>query len=150
MALKLSDIYLRAGNVLSEASEPDFTSAVAIVRHNDRWLLGLARNSGDRNGKWCHPGGGMKSGEKPEKAAERECYEEMGIRCKADGKPFRMKDHKTVAFVPCKLSNTNYKIDINNEKEFSGAGFFTMAEIRSLKPLYKNVIDLIDKAKRAK
>ena len=146
MTFRLSSIG-EAGRIISEAEQPDFKSAVAIVRYNDRWLLGLARNSGDRNGKWCHPGGGIKNGEKPEKAAERECYEELGIKCKASGKPFRIKDHIGVAFVPCRLEDTNYKIDVNKEKEFSGAGFFTMAEIRNLKPLYKNVIQLIEKAR---
>lgn len=135
-------------DILKEQIDQVFSSVVAVVRHNDRWLLGMAKNNGDRHGKWCHPGGQIRRGEKPDKAAERECYEETGIRCKAEGKPFSIDKHKGVAFVPCKFTNSNYKIDVNNE--FAAAGFFTMAEIRNLKPLYKNVIDVIEKCKRAK
>lgn len=145
MTFKLRNIH--NGLLLTEdTKEADYTSAVAVVRQGDRWLLGLSRNSGDRQGKWCHPGGHIRTGESPQKAAERECYEETGIRCKASGKPFDMKEHKGIVFVPCTFTNTNYKIEVNNE--LSVAGFFTMSEINNLKPLYKNVTDVISKAKR--
>lgn len=134
--------------VLCENVDPKYKSAVAVVKYNDMWLLGLAKNNGERGGKWCHPGGQIKRGEKPEKAAERECYEETGIRCAAIGKPFGLSRYDGIAFVPCRVSGSSSKISVNGE--FSAAGFFTMAEIRNLKPLYKNVIDVIEKAKRAK
>jgi 8-oxo-dGTP pyrophosphatase MutT (NUDIX family) len=143
MDLLFEDILER---VLREETEPDFKAAVAIVRQRDRWLLGLAKGAGDdRDCKWCHPGGGIKPGETPEHAAERECFEEMGIKCKATGKAFRMPSHKSVAFVPCKTTRSKQKID--NNHEFSAAGFFTLAELRSLKPLYKNVRKLIERVK---
>ena len=132
--------------VLLEETEPDFKSAVAIVQMRDRWLLGLSKNEDDRKSKWCHVGGRIKPGESPKKAAERECFEETGIRCRAVGVPFRDQAHKGVAFVHCKVTSINQKLDPN--EEFSAIGFFTIAELRTLKPLYKNVRKLIDRAER--
>ena len=131
--------------VLLEETEPDFKSAVAIVQMRDRWLLGLSRADDSRKSKWCHPGGGIKPKENPKAAAVRECFEETGIRCRAVGEPFRLPAHKGVAFVPCKATSTHQKIDTNSE--FSAAGFFTMDELRNLKPLYKNARNLIDRAR---
>lgn len=132
--------------ILQEEIEPDFKSAVAIVQQRDRWLLGLSKANDDRKTKWCHVGGRIKKGETPQKAAERECFEESGIRCNAVGKPFRSQAHKGVAFVHCKVASINQKLDPN--EEFSAVGFFTTSELRTLKPLYKNVRELIDRAKR--
>lgn len=133
--------------VLCEEYEGEFTSAVAIIQNRDRWLLGLAKGTGDdRSGKWVHPGGHIKKGEATKKAAEREAFEETGIRCKAIGEPFRDSKHKGVAFVHCKVTSTKQKINVNHE--FSAAGFFTLQELRTLKPLYKNVRDLINHIKR--
>jgi len=144
MLLKFEDILAHA---LCEENEPDFSAAVGIVQQQDRWLLGLTKNSGDdREHKWCHPGGGIKPRESAKKAAVREVFEETGIRCRAVGEPFRDVKHKGVAFVHCKVTNTNQKLNPN--EEFSAVGFFTLAEIRTLKPLYKNVRKLIDQAKR--
>jgi 8-oxo-dGTP pyrophosphatase MutT (NUDIX family) len=135
------------GVVLEAEFEGDFTAAVAIIQERDRWLLGLARSTGDdRSGKWCHPGGGIRPHESPEKAAVREAWEETGIRCKAIGDAFRDSRHKNVAFVHCRTTTTRQKINVNHE--FSAAGFFTLPELRTLKPLYKNARDLIDKVKR--
>ena len=128
--------------ILQEEFEGEFTSAVGIVQNRDRWLLGLAKGTGDgRSGKWCHPGGHIKQDESPEKAAEREVYEETGIRCRAIGEPFRDPKHKGIAFVHCRVKTSGQKIDLNHE--FSAGGFFTLKELRSLKPIYKNVHDLI-------
>lgn len=131
----------------SDVSDVSDVSAVAVVKFKNRWLLGISNSSDDRDGKWCHPGGHIKPRENPKKAAERECYEETGIKCKAHGEPFRMDKYKGIVFVPCKFTNTHYKIDVT-ENEFSVAGFFTLQEIRKLKPLYKNVIELIERARR--
>lgn len=131
--------------ILKEEFEGKFTSAVGIVQDRDRWLLGFSRSDDDRKSKWCHPGGHIKRGESPKKAAEREVYEEIGIRCRAVGEPFRDPKHKGVAFVHCRVKTSGQKIDINHE--FSAAGFFTPKELRSLKPIYKNVRDLIKRAK---
>jgi len=132
--------------ILEEEFTEDFKSSVAIVQDRDRWLLGLANRTGDgRSNKWCHPGGGIKRGESPEKAAERECYEETGVRCRAVGEPFTMVKHKNVAFVPCKVRSSKPDLDPNHE--FSAVGFFTIPELRSLK-LYDNVRELINRVKR--
>lgn len=132
-------------DILAEEYDGDYESAVAIVQDKDRWLLGLATNTGDdRSNKWCHPGGGIKRGESPKKAAEREAHEETGIKCKAVGEPFSMPGHKGVAFVHCKVTSSNQ--DFDNNHEFSALGFFKIRELRSLK-LYKNARKLIDRVR---
>ena len=131
--------------VLDEEYTTDYTSAVGVVQDGNRWLLGLATKTGDdRSGKWVHPGGHIKRGESPEKAAVREVWEETGIRCKAVGEAFNIPGHKGVAFVHCKVTSSNQELD--NNEEFSALGFFTLQELRSLK-LYKNARELIDRVK---
>jgi len=136
----------RLAEILLEEVEPEFESAVGIVQMRNRWLLGLSKSHGDRKNKWCHPGGGIDRGESPKKAAVREVFEETGIRCKAVGEPFRDIKHKGVAFVHCKVTSHSQKLNPN--EEFAAVGFFTLAELRVLKPLYKNVKKLIDQAKK--
>lgn len=131
--------------VLNEEYSEDYTSAVAIIQDKDRWLLGLAVNTGDdRSGKWIHPGGHIRRGESPSAAAVREAREETGVRCKAVGEPFSMPGHKGVAFVHCKVTSSGQELDNNNE--FSALGFFKARELRSLK-LYKNARKLIERVK---
>lgn len=131
--------------VLNEEYNDDYKSAVGIVQDGNRWLLGLAVNTGDdRSGKWVHAGGHIKKGESPEKAAEREVKEETGVKCKAIGEPFSVPGHKGVAFVHCEVTSKNQ--DLDNNHEFSALGFFKTRELRSLK-LYKNVRKLIDRVK---
>lgn len=131
--------------VLLEENEKEYRAAVAIVEYRDKWLLGISRSSDDRNGKWTHPGGGIKKGETPEKAAVRECFEETGIRCKSVGEAFSTNDRPGVAFVHCRATSGGQKFKPNSE--FAAVGFFTMAEIRNLKPLYKNVKRLIERVR---
>lgn len=132
--------------ILEAEFDKEYKSAVAIVQDRDRWLLGLAKNThDDRNNKWVHPGGGIKRGETPEKAAVREAYEETGVRCKAVGEPFSSPKHKGVAFVHCRVRSHNP--DLDNNHEFAALGFFTLREMRSLK-LYHNVKSLIERVKR--
>lgn len=132
-------------HVLLEELEKEYKAAVAIVQNRDKWLLGIARNTDDRSGKWVHPGGGIKKGETPEKAAERECFEETGIRCKAVGKAFSIPSKPGVAFVHCRATSGKQKFKPNSE--FSAVGFFTMSELRDLKPLYNNVKKLIERVR---
>ena len=121
-----------------------YTAAVAIVKYRDGWLLGLSTANDDRNDKWCFPGGGIKSGESPSKAAERECFEELGVRCKAVSEPFSYGSKKHVAFVPCKLETPRDKYKLNSE--FTAVGVFNRSELRTLK-LHNNVMQLIDKVR---
>lgn len=131
-----------------EAKKKDkYRAAVAIVRNRDRWLLGLAKNTGDdRNNKWVFPGGNIKSGETPEKAATREAKEETGVRCRAVSGPLDDSRKPQVAFVVCK-TNDSRKDCLRPNHEFVLLGWFTEREMRSLN-LYENVRRLIDKAKR--
>jgi len=125
----------------------EYRAAVAIVRNGDKWLLGLAKNTGDdRNNKWVMPGGGIKSGETPEKAATREAKEETGVRCRAISGPLDDSHKPGVAFVVCK-TNDSKKDCLRPNHEFALLGWFTEREMRALK-LYENVRRLIDRAKK--
>ena len=134
------------GQVLQEEFDVEVKAAVGIVQDRDRWLLGLAKGTGDdRTGKWVFPGGHVKRGEDPKRAATREVKEETGIRCRAVGEPMFTPDRKGVAFVHCKVSSSEQHLVPNHE--FAAVGFFTTREMKSLK-LYDNVKKLIDRAKR--
>lgn len=133
-------------NLILEATfDKDPFAAVAVVQCGEKWLLGLARKTGDdREGKWVFPGGGIKKGEGKKKAAERECWEETGIRCRASGEPFSYPSKPGVVFVHCKARSGQ---EFDNNHEFSALGWFTRQEMRSLK-LYHNVIKLVERVKR--
>jgi 8-oxo-dGTP pyrophosphatase MutT (NUDIX family) len=131
-------------HVLSE-DEHEYHSAVAVIRYRDKWLLGLAKNTGDdRNHKWVMPGGGIKRGESPEAAAVREAKEETGVRCKAISGVMKFNGKKGVAFVACRSSSLDRP---KPNHEFAHIGWFTVQEMKSLE-LYHNVRKLIDKAKK--
>jgi len=130
--------------IFEAAAKKEWRAAVGIVQCGDKYLLGLAKNcSDDRSGKWVCPGGGVKKGETPEKAAVREVSEETGIKCRAVGKAFNLPDKPDVAFVHCRARSGQ---TFNNNHEFAAVGFFTRREMRALK-LYHNVSKLIDKVK---
>jgi 8-oxo-dGTP pyrophosphatase MutT (NUDIX family) len=131
--------------LLTEGLE-EFTAAVGIVRCHNKWLLGLSKSDDDRNGLWVFPGGGIKSGETPEKAAVRETREETGVKCRSISGPIKDKRKGFVAFVPCSTNTTDFKT-LKPNHEFASLGFFTIKEMKGLK-LYRNVLDLIERAKR--
>lgn len=116
-----------------------FKAAVAVVKDGSKWLLGLAKSSGDRDHTWCFPGGRIRQGEEITRAACRECFEETGIRCEAIGEPFT-DGKKGVAFVKCRKTSGYLKPN----SEFVSVGFFTVDQMKGLK-LYKNVERLINK-----
>lgn len=126
-------------------SDEKFKSAVAIVKYRQSWLLGLSTASDDRNRKWAFPGGGIHKGETPCEAAERECWEETGIRPKAKGKILTLNDKPGIAFIPCVFRSSNYRFKPNSE--FSALGFFETNELNSIS-IYKNCKEMITKAKR--
>ncbi len=141
----LLDFTDKLSSILNEEFKDDFFAAVGVVQCGDKWLLGLAVKTGDdRTGKWVFPGGGIKSNEKPAKAAEREVWEETGIRCKAIGAPFSIPGKKGVAFVHCRAKKGQ---DFDNNHEFSALGWFSTKDMRALK-LYGNVMKLIERVKR--
>jgi 8-oxo-dGTP pyrophosphatase MutT (NUDIX family) len=127
--------------ILEAEFKEDYKAAVGVVQCGDRWLLGLAKSTDDRNRKWCMAGGGIKNKEKTADAAVREVWEETGIRCKAVGKPFSLPGKKHVAFVHCKAAK-GQDFDLNSE--FTAAGWFTRREMQALK-LYGNVLKLLDR-----
>ena len=132
--------------LLEKQLEDKFTSAVAAVEYKHKWLLGLSTANDDRKNKWAMPGGHIKNNENIKKAAERECWEETGIKVKAYSTHDYFKYKKEgVAFVHCKPTSSNIRFDNNNE--FSALGFFSIKEMKSLK-LYDNVLDIINKIKK--
>lgn len=145
--MRLNYLYLlERKNQSKDDSQKDdskkYKSAVAVVQYKDKWLLGLSTATDDRGNKWSSPGGGIKTRETPQKAAEREAFEETGIRCKAVGKPFEMPGKSGVAFVHCKVDGVPRPFKANNE--FAALGFFTKKQMKTLS-LYSNVLKLIDR-----
>lgn len=130
-----------------DGEEQQFVAAVGIVRCHNKWLLGLAKDTNDdRELTWVMPGGGIKPGETPEKAAEREVREETGVRCHAVSGVIKDSRKPGVAFVVCTTNSTDWnKLEPNHE--FITVGFFTTKELKGLR-LYRNVKELIEKAKR--
>jgi len=139
----IAELITENADVLCE--DKKYHAAVAIVKCNNKWLLGLSTSNDDRGSKWCFPGGSIKGSETPQEGAEREAREETNVRC--DAISGILKDSKAgVAFVVCKASNLR---GLKPNSEFSNLGWFTEDEFKSLK-LYNNVTRLIAKAKRYK
>jgi mutator protein MutT len=67
----------------SGRSEPREEIAIAVVRHQDRYLIGLRPEGVPLAGYWEFPGGKVEAGETPAAAAERECLEETGLAVRA-------------------------------------------------------------------
>lgn len=128
--------------LLTEAEQ--FSSAVAVVKYRDKWLLGFSRATDRRNKRWCMVGGHIKRGESSITAAVRECWEESGVRVKPLGGLFEMKGHPNVAFVPCVAAGTPKTVKPN--AEFASIGWFKESELSSLR-LFDNVKELIRRAK---
>ena len=57
-----------------------FTSvAIAVVEHEDQFLVGRRAQHLPLGGLWEFPGGKLEGDESPQQAAERECLEETGV-----------------------------------------------------------------------
>jgi 8-oxo-dGTP pyrophosphatase MutT (NUDIX family) len=144
----MSNLITKIDKVLTEEKQ-EYVAAVAVVNHRDKWLLGLAKNTGDdRNNKWVCPGGGIKGDEDPRDAAVREAKEETGVDCRATSGVLKDRNNrkKRVAFVACKASSSRHR-DLKPNHEFAALGWFTPSEMKSL-DLYYNVQDLVRRAKR--
>jgi 8-oxo-dGTP diphosphatase len=81
--------------------------AVAVVEHDDRFLIGQRPPGVVLAGFWEFPGGKIYEGESAEDAAVRECREETGIEIEAlgtYGERLQMYDHGAVHlhFVACR------------------------------------------------
>lgn len=61
--------------------------AVAVVEHNDQFLIGPRPDGVVLAGYWEFPGGKVRvdSGEHPNEAAVRECFEETGLKVVVKG-----------------------------------------------------------------
>lgn len=137
------DIVKIVASLISE--DPDgvgrYFAAVACVERRGQWLLGLSTASDDRKGKWIFPGGGIKDGERPEAAAVRECREETGVVCRANGAAFDMPGKPGIAFVHCRVSGTPV---VKMNHEFRAMGFFSKHEMKRLR-LYHNVLEIVNR-----
>lgn len=135
--------------LLSEMNDDaKYHAAVGVVFCRDKWLLGLADTSDDRNNRWVFPGGGIKRGETPAQAAVREVKEETGVKCKIASPEMLQCGNKNVAFFACRATNCdNSKIKYNHE--YKTMAWFSEDEFSSIK-LYKNVKQLIAAAKKVK
>ena len=124
---------------LSTLFEPTYNTAVAIVMDGDKWLLGKSTHKGDRNRKWCFPGGHMKRRETPEKCAERECYEETGIQCKVAKSAVPHKSKPGAAFVVCvKIGG-----DLHPNHEFSRLDWVLGEDLPQLPDIYKPNLEIL-------
>jgi 8-oxo-dGTP diphosphatase len=63
-----------------ETTEPHPTAAIIVVREGKALILRRGMTAPWMPGAWNLPGGMMDEGESPQAAAERECFEETGIR----------------------------------------------------------------------
>lgn len=57
--------------------------AAAIIVKDDRVLLARRKPGESNAGLWEFPGGTVREGETPQRALERELWEELGVRAKA-------------------------------------------------------------------
>lgn len=55
-------------------------AAIAVVQHQDLWLVGRRPPGRPLAGLWEFPGGKLLAGESPAQAAVRECREETSLR----------------------------------------------------------------------
>ncbi len=53
--------------------------AIAVVQHDDRFLVGVRPEGVPLAGYWEFPGGKVHGGESPAQSAARECLEETGL-----------------------------------------------------------------------
>ncbi|MBI5913057.1 NUDIX domain-containing protein [Candidatus Azambacteria bacterium] len=94
----------------------------------------MIRNTYGRK-HWTFPGGGVKKSEAPEKAAQREAHEEVGIALETlipIGQYFNTRQYKrdTVYCFHGKTHNTYFKIDNDEVLE---AAWFSIADIPAMR-----------------
>ena len=64
---------------------PPTQIAIAVVEHDNHFLIGLRPQGVALAGRWEFPGGKVHTGESPEQAAIRECLEETGLKVRVVG-----------------------------------------------------------------
>lgn len=135
----ITTIQLIEEAILSEAK---CRAAVAIIRHKDKWLLGLSKSTDERFNLWTFVAGTVHYNELPERTVVRESKEEANLRVKVI-QELSYGSKTDVKYYYCKVVGEP-KVIHNNE--FAAMAFFTIREMRSLK-LYHNIMNLIEKAK---
>lgn len=111
---------------------PKTTGAKCLIEHNERFLM--IRN-GYGSKKWTFPGGGVNKREAPEKAAQREALEEVGIAPETlvpIGEYFNTRQYKrdTVYCFYGKTHNDHFTIDNDEVLE---AAWFAMSDIPEIR-----------------
>lgn len=123
----------RAARLLWRFTKPRHLGALVMLWHDQRVLL--VRNS--YQDRWAAPGGGIKAGESPTRAAIREASEELGVHLTIEElHPALAVEHfwnnrrDMVQFFEAQLSSLpNLEID---NREIVEARFVTLDEARSL------------------
>ncbi len=132
---------MRLSNLVESLYGPPYKSAVAIViKDGKQVLLGKSTAEDDRGGTWCFPGGGIKSGESPEKGAARECSEETGISASPEGDAFTIYNMPNVAFVICIYKSGEPKPN----HEFSDMRWIDFHDIEFMEDLFEPNRYIID------
>lgn len=126
---------------LLKEDKDDIDAVVVVIKHRDKYLLGLNKTNDDRNMKWGFCAGHKKSNETPEQTAVREAKEELGVRVKVVKGPVNVPGRKNVVAFLCR-TDSYLRPKVNNE--FVTADWFKIKEMKSLK-LYVNIMDIINK-----
>ena len=83
----------------------------AIIKRDNLYLIARRAQHKDHPGKWEFPGGKIDKGETPEKALERELFEEFGVFAKTGLHIATVKhDYKTF-----KIELTAFEVSISEE-----------------------------------
>lgn len=99
---------------------PPTLVAIAVVRYKGRVLVGQRPPGSHLEGLWEFPGGKVRPGEPPERAATRECQEETGLRVRIDALyaevdytynygPLRLLFFEAQPIDPCQLPMSPYR-----------------------------------------
>jgi mutator protein MutT len=115
---------------------PDFTSvAIAVVEHDEKFLVGQRAEHVPLGGLWEFPGGKIEQDESPQDAAQRECREETGIevvatRCLVVN--LQQYDHGQIKlhFYACRLKKTGF--DTPNATAYPPYHWVTRQELSEL------------------
>ena len=111
----------------------------AVVLHNNKVLLVL-RGQNPGKGWWAIPGGSVELGESLQAAAEREIFEETGLRIKAGKVVYtfdrvqrdetgRVKYHYVIVDLLAEVLNPDHPL--RPADDVDDAGWFTLAELEN-------------------
>ena len=117
---------------------------VIVLDDRDRMLLVKQRH--EDNDIWMVPGGGIEDGESSFEAAEREVFEETGIKVKTDRLIWHVEEvsdrgQRFVNFFTAEIAGGSLKLGMDPEFDaehqvLREVGFFSKEEIMSLDNIY--------------